>query len=67
VPRGHRFSLYKRTPGAAAWTPAATYDRPDLPATLQVGPNLYAPSGDLRVTVDWFHFAAVASAADCMR
>jgi hypothetical protein len=62
---GRQFSLYKRSVGATAWTPAAAYDRPDLPATLQVGPNLYAPDGDLRVTVDGFRFAPVASAADC--
>ncbi|MBO3699928.1 hypothetical protein [Roseivirga sp. E12] len=50
---GSTFRLYQRAIGANAWNLAATYDRPDLPPTLQVGFNIYtAESGslaDLRV------------------
>ncbi|OEK02940.1 hypothetical protein BFP97_16035 [Roseivirga sp. 4D4] len=50
---GSTFRLYQRAVGANTWNLAATYDRPDLPPTLQVGFNIYtAASGsvaDLRV------------------
>ena len=39
---GSTFTMLKRPAGSNdPWTVAATIDRPDLPATLQVGPNLY--------------------------
>jgi hypothetical protein len=49
---GSTFSAWKRAAGSAeAWQPAATYDRPDLPETVQVGPNIYANGApDLVVT-----------------
>src|SRR6185503_16622584 len=37
---GANFSLYKRRAGEA-WALADTYERPDLPDTLQVGANIY--------------------------
>lgn len=50
---GSTFRLYQRAIGANSWNLAATYERPDLPPTLQVGFNIYtAASGaaaDLRV------------------
>ncbi|NVJ45619.1 MAG: carboxypeptidase regulatory-like domain-containing protein [Cytophagia bacterium] len=45
---GSTFRLYQRAVGTNTWNLAATYDRPDLPATLQVGFNIYtAQSGAL--------------------
>jgi hypothetical protein len=66
---GAQFRLYKRAPGAAAWTLATSYQRPDLPATLQVGPNVYAPTArpDLDVAFEQVDFAPVASPDDCTR
>lgn len=64
---GAAFRLYRREVGGASWALAAQYDRPDLPATLQVGPILYAFSDapDLSVAWEEVDFAAVGSAADC--
>ncbi len=45
---GSTFRLYQRGVGADTWNLAATYNRPDLPPTLQVGLNIYtAQTGDL--------------------
>jgi hypothetical protein len=42
------------------------YDRPDLGASLQVGPNIYSLAApDLTVSFDEVAFARVFSAADC--
>jgi hypothetical protein len=38
---GNTFTLYQRLTGAVTWNVAATFDRPDLPATLLVGINIY--------------------------
>ena len=38
---GSTFRLYQRAVGTSNWSLAATYERPDLPATLQVGFNIY--------------------------
>jgi hypothetical protein len=39
---GSTFTMLKRPAGSSdPWAVAATIDRPDLPSTLQVGPNLY--------------------------
>lgn len=39
---GSTFTMLKRPAGSGdPWAVAATFNRPDLPATLQVGPNLY--------------------------
>jgi hypothetical protein len=64
---GSAFQLYKRVPGAASWTLATTYNRPDLPATLQVGPalNYRGTDNDLTVGFERITFEPVASAADC--
>ena len=43
---GNVFSLYKKAASDADWVLIASFERPDLPATLQVGPNIYtAESG----------------------
>ena len=40
---GSTFTMLKRPAGSGdPWAIAATIDRPDLPPTLQVGPNLYS-------------------------
>lgn len=53
VREGNDFSLYSRDIGATDWNLVITHNRPDLPATLQVGLNIYTASGgstaDLRV------------------
>lgn len=59
---GTTITLYRRAVGALTWTQDFSIDRPDLPATLQVGPNAYdgdaAP--DVAVSFDDFVFASAA-------
>ncbi len=67
---GSTFVVLKRMIGAASWEVAETYERPDLPATLQVGPNAYAYADpgitpDLTVRFDEVRFAEVSARADC--
>ena len=59
--------LFQRAIGQDAWTTAASYHRPDLPAELQVGPVVYAvtASPDLRVSFDEVVFEDVSEPADC--
>ena len=59
--------LYIRESGGA-WQLQMTYDRPDLPPVVQVGPLAYANGspGDLRVTYDRVEFAEVASTSGCV-
>jgi hypothetical protein len=68
---GSRFTLYKRAIGATSWTEAVSYDRPDLPGTLNVGPFAYAftrdPEPDLRASFAFVNIEQVSSAADCAR
>lgn len=60
------FRLYKRPLGSASWALAATYERPDLPPTLQVGANIYSVMlPDLQVIVEDLRLEAAASAAAC--
>ena len=42
---GATFTLYQRLTGAGTWNVAATFNRPDLPATLFVGINIYTAQG----------------------
>ncbi len=68
---GSSFNMYKRNLGATAWTLAMTYDRPDLPPTLQVGACAYASGSptmppDLRIEYDEITFSTVESVADCL-
>jgi hypothetical protein len=63
---GSMFYLYKRALGAGTFTLANTYDRPDLPAKLQVGGNVYSLNApDLVANFDEITFAEATSEADC--
>jgi hypothetical protein len=66
---GSAFNLYKRPVGSKAWQLAASYDRPDMPTTLQVGADIYSPNAppDLRVTWDEIAFRPVKSTSACTR
>jgi hypothetical protein len=66
---GSTFNLYKRPVGSKRWQLAAAYDRPDLPATLQVGADIYSPNSppDLRVSWDEIAFQPVKSTSACTR
>lgn len=60
------FRLYKRLLGSPTWILAATYERPDLPQTLQVGANIYSVlRPDLQVIVEDLQLEAVISADEC--
>jgi hypothetical protein len=60
VRRGARFTLLTRRDDGG-WRRRATYTRPDLPGTLQVGIDAFSgqgsPRADLRAQVDWIRFA----------
>lgn len=64
---GSTFNLYKRTVGSRTWEQAASYNRPDLPAELQVGADIYSPNTppDLRVRWDELRSQPVAGIGDC--
>ncbi|WP_428263047.1 hypothetical protein [Haliangium sp.] len=64
---GDEFRLYKRMPDQGAWVQAASYTRPDMPATVQVGPIAYANTDtpDLRASFDYVRFAPVSDLAGC--
>ena len=64
---GSTFNLYKRPIGSRTWEQAASYDRPDLPAELQVGADIYSPNTppDLRVRWDELRYQPVAGVGDC--
>jgi hypothetical protein len=66
---GSTFNLYKRPVRSKTWQLAAAYDRPDLPATLQVGADIYSPNSppDLRVSWDEIAFQPVKSTSACKR
>ena len=63
---GATFTLYQRKPGDSAWLQSNSYTRPDLPAKLQVGVNVYDASGpDVTATFDQVSYACVSAQADC--
>jgi hypothetical protein len=64
---GSTFRLYKRALGASTWTLATTYERPDLPSTLQVGAVTYSSqaSPDLTGSFDSLDFAPASGESDC--
>jgi hypothetical protein len=63
---GAAFSLYKRHAGEASWILADTYQRPDLPDTLQVGANIYTDSDpDLRATYSNLQIEPISAESDC--
>ena len=63
---GAQFTLYIRTPGQP-WQLRDTFNRPDLPATLEVGPVAYANVSppDLTVSYESVTFARVNTISDC--
>ena len=63
------FNLYKRHMGVnEAWMVAESFDRPDLPDTLQVGANIYTDSTpDLRVRFDDLRIESITNETDCER
>lgn len=64
---GATFTALKRVADAVdEWTTAATWDRPDLPTMLQVGPNVYSSGRpDLRVRYEDLRIERIVHAADC--
>jgi hypothetical protein len=64
---GATVTLYKRPAGSdGAWTQAATYQRPDLPTTLQVGVNVYSSgTPDITARFDDIVIASIAKGAEC--
>jgi len=64
---GSAFTLYKRLPASSdAWSIATTYDRPDLPDTLQVGANIYSGSTpDLTVRYEDLAIDRIVTTLDC--
>lgn len=64
---GEIFNLYKRHAGAGEdWMLAATYQRSDLPQTLQVGANIYTDNvPDLVVRYEGLRLEPVADEAGC--
>lgn len=65
---GADFHMYKRPIDGGEWALAATFERPDLPPTLQVGAIAYTNSRepDLSVGFEEIHFADVFEEADCL-
>jgi hypothetical protein len=64
---GSTFDVYKRPVGTDTWERAASYDRPDLPKTLQVGVDIYSPNSppDLRAMIDDISFEEFEGPAHC--
>jgi hypothetical protein len=64
---GDTFHLYKRHPDAGEpWTLAESFERPDLPETLQVGANIYSDRRpDLRVRYDDLRVEPVLAESAC--
>ena len=64
---GSTFTALKRPAGGAGlWTTAATFERPDLPDTLLVGPNIYSNGRpDLMVTFEGLRIEGGVGATAC--
>ena len=64
---GSTYNLYKRHIGTnEAWMLADSFDRPDLPESLQVGANIYTDSvPDLRLRFDHLRIESITSESDC--
>jgi len=65
---GRDLHLYIRDIGATTWTPAITYRRDDLPATVQAGAIAYTYTDDvdLTSTFEFVSLRPVDSARDCV-
>jgi hypothetical protein len=65
---GAKVSLYKRLTSDDPWALAATYQRADLPSTLEAGIDVYTnDQPDITLTVIGFAIAPVSSEADCTK
>jgi hypothetical protein len=64
---GSTFQIWKRTVATPPWVMQASFNRPDLPAELQVGPNCYANSTppDLIAHFESIVFAGVSDLSQC--
>jgi len=64
---GAMLNLYKRhVDSNGPWILAASFERSDLPATLQVGVNIYSDSSpDLKIRYDNIKLETVSSPSDC--
>ncbi len=65
---GDTFTLYRRAVGDNTWTESISYERPDLPSTVSVGPFAYAfslPNPDLRASFERFRIEPVSSQDEC--
>lgn len=64
---GSTFNVYKRHIGTnESWIPAGSFDRSDLPESLQVGVNIYSDNApDLQVRFDRLRIETVTSETDC--
>ena len=63
---GPKISLYKRLTSDDPWATATTYERADLPETLQAGIDVYTnDEPDITVTVFDFTIEPVAAEAGC--
>jgi hypothetical protein len=64
---GKTFNLYKRHVNTnETWTLAASFDRPDLPDSLQVGLNIYTDSApDLQIRYENVKIEPITSVGEC--
>jgi hypothetical protein len=64
---GSTYSMFARPLGSKAWQLAASYERPDLPETLQVGADVYSPNAppDLRARWNEITFQRVTDPRGC--
>jgi len=64
---GSTFHLYKRHIGVEEpWIPAGSFERPDLPDSLQVGVNIYTNSTpDIQIRYENISIEALASPDEC--
>lgn len=65
---GDTFYLYQREVGQTVWVEAASHQRPDMPATVQVGAMVCANDAqpDIRATFDEVVFDEAIDQADCL-
>jgi len=64
---GATITALRRDSDAAAWQVELTVDRPDLPATLQAGPNASTGQASPDVTISWDEIQFEAVGAGCDR
>ena len=64
---GQTFEMWRRLDDEANWIQTNTFDRPDLPTTLQVGivVNGFEPPVTITAEFDYVRFAAAGSLDDC--